>query len=80
MLKDADYPFYRRFLKSLAFQVRYLRHVADTTRDGEPRLRVRIALAMASIAMPSSLSKMRNAARHLDEELARQILPDGGHC
>ena len=80
VLKDADYPFYRRFLKSLAFQVRYLRHVADTTRDGEPRLRVRIALAMASIAMPCSASKMRKAARHLDEELDRQILPDGGHC
>ena len=80
VLKDADYPFYRRFLKSLAFQVRYLRHVAETTRDGEPRLRVRIALAMASIAMPSSPSKMRKAARHLDEELDRQILPDGGHC
>ena len=80
VLKDADYPFYRRFLKSLAFQVRYLRHVADTTRDGEPRMRVRIALAMASIAMPSSPSRMRKAARHLDEELARQILADGGHC
>jgi uncharacterized heparinase superfamily protein len=80
VLKDADYPFYRRFLKNLAFQVRYLRHVADTTRDGEPRLRVRIALAMASIAMPTSASKMRRAARHLDEELDRQILPDGGHC
>ena len=79
VLKDADYPFYRRFLKSLAFQVRYLRHVADTTRDGEPRLRVRIALAMASIAMPASASRMRKAARHLDEELDRQILPDGGH-
>lgn len=80
VLKDADYPFYRRFLKSLAFQVRYLRHVADTTRDGEQRLRVRIALAMASIAMPASPSKMRKAARHLGEELDRQILPDGGHC
>lgn len=80
VLKDADYPFYRRFLKSLAFQVRYLRHVADTTRDGEPRLRVRIALAMASIAMPATASRMRKAARNLDEELDRQILADGGHC
>jgi len=80
VLKDADYPFYRRFLKSLAFQVRYLRHVAETTRDGEPRLRVRIALAMASIAMPASVSRMRKAAQHLDAELDRQILPDGGHC
>jgi uncharacterized heparinase superfamily protein len=80
VLKDADYPFYRRFLKNLAFQVRYLRHVADTTRDGEARLRVRIALAMASIAIPASAGAIRKAARNLDRELDRQIMPDGAHC
>lgn len=79
VLRDADYAFYRRFLKSLAFQVRYLRHIADTTREGETRLRARIALAMASIAMPTSGSTIRRAARHLDRELDRQILADGGH-
>lgn len=79
VLREADYSFYRRFLKSLAFQVRYLRHIADTTRDGEPRLKVRIALAMASIAMPNAASAIRRASRHLDRELDHQILPDGGH-
>ncbi|QRM53620.1 heparinase II/III family protein [Sinorhizobium sp. BG8] len=79
LLKDADYVFYRRFLKSLAFQVRYLRHIAGTTREGETRLLARTALAMASIAMPASASTIRKAARRLDEELDRQILPDGGH-
>lgn len=79
VLKDADYGFYRRFLRSLAFQVRYLKHIADTTRDGEVRLRVRVALAMASLAMPASASSVRRAARNLDRELDRQILPDGGH-
>ncbi|MFD1329773.1 heparinase II/III family protein [Mycoplana ramosa] len=79
VLRDADYSFYRRLLKSLAFQVRYLRHIADTTREGETRLRARIALAMASIAMPNSGSTIRRAARHLDRELDRQILADGGH-
>ena len=79
VLRDADYAFYRRFLKSLAFQVRYLRHIADATPDGEPRLKVRIALAMASIAMPNSPTKIRRAARGLDRELDRQILADGGH-
>ncbi|MDO9416779.1 heparinase II/III family protein [Pararhizobium sp.] len=80
VLKGADHGFYRRFLKSLAFQVRYLRHIADTTREGEVRLRVRIALAVASVSMPNSLSSIRKASRNLDLELDRQILPDGGHC
>ncbi|MDQ0318192.1 putative heparinase superfamily protein [Pararhizobium capsulatum DSM 1112] len=80
ILRNTEHAFYRRFLKSLAFQLRYLRHVADTTRDGEARLRVRIALAMASVAMPASENSIRKAARNLDQELDRQILPDGGHC
>lgn len=79
ILRNAEHAFYRRFLKSLAFQLRYLRHVADTTPDGEARLRVRIALATASVAMPASANALRKAARNLDIELDRQILPDGGH-
>ncbi|HXV29738.1 MAG TPA: heparinase II/III family protein, partial [Sinorhizobium sp.] len=47
--------------------------------DGEARLRVRMALAMASVSMPASASAIRKASRHLDVELDRQILPDGGH-
>ena len=69
ILRNAEHPFYRRFLKSLAFQVRYLRHIADTTCDGEARLRARIALAMASVAMPASEATIRKAARNLDVEL-----------
>jgi uncharacterized heparinase superfamily protein len=79
VLRNAEHGFYRRFLKNLAFQVRYLRHIAETVADGEARLRVRIALAMASVSMPVSDSVIRNAARRLDLELDRQILPDGGH-
>lgn len=79
VLRNAEHGFYRRFLKSLAFQVRYLRHVAETVRDGEARLRVRMALAMASVSMPSTPSAIRKASRHLDFELDRQILADGSH-
>ncbi len=80
ILRNAEHPFYRRFLKSLAFQVRYLKHITDTTPDGEARLRARIALAMASVAMPASQNTIRKAARNLDQELDRQILADGGHA
>lgn len=79
VLQDADGGFYRRFLKNLAFQVRYLSRIADHSDDGIVRLRIRIALAMASVAMFSSARGIRRASRHLDGEIDRQILADGGH-
>ena len=36
--------FYRRFLRSLVRQVRYLRHTAIEARDGVPRLQALVAL------------------------------------
>lgn len=79
VLQGAEAAFYRRFMKSLAFQSAYLERIAPALGEGEARLRVRIALAMASIAMPAKASAVKRAARHLDSELERQILPDGGH-
>ena len=38
ILHDADDQFYRRFLRSLVRQVRYLRHTAIEARDGVPRM------------------------------------------
>lgn len=79
VLRGADHGFYRRFLKSIALQVRFLRHVAPSVPIGETRFRVRIALAMASLCLPAGPNAIRAAARLLDDEFARQILPDGGH-
>lgn len=79
VLQDADSGFYKRFLSSLSFQVRYLRRSARHAPAGLPRLRLRIALAMASISMETRASRIRRAARDLNREIDRQILPDGGH-
>jgi uncharacterized heparinase superfamily protein len=79
LLRDADIGFYRRFLRSLTAHVRYLENTAHYSPDGEARLRVRIALAAASVAIPSPARKVRRAAQLLDQELDRQILADGGH-
>jgi Uncharacterized protein conserved in bacteria len=79
VLRGADHGFYRRFLKSIALQVRYLRHVAHVAPDGETRFRVRIALAMSSLCLPAGAGAVKTAARLLDVEFERQILPDGGH-
>lgn len=79
VLQGADLVFYRRYLKLLAVQVRYLRSIAAEMPDGEDKLRARIALAFAAISLPTSSAVMNSAARNLSAELDRQILPDGGH-
>ncbi|MFC4623752.1 heparinase II/III family protein [Daeguia caeni] len=78
-LTGADATLHRRFMRSLAMQVRYLRAVAGAMDDCEERLRARIALAYAALALPVSPPTARAARRHLETELKRQILPDGGH-
>lgn len=79
ILQTADAGFYRRFLKSLGYHVRYLRLIADHAADGDVRLKIRIALAVASISLPNRPSRIARYGMKLDRELERQILPDGGH-
>jgi uncharacterized heparinase superfamily protein len=79
ILDDADVRFYRRFLRNLTRQVRYLRRLARDTRDGVPRLQAYIALCYASLAMARQAGHLRSASRRLAAELDRQVLPDGGH-
>ncbi len=79
VLDDADAQFYRRFLRSLTRQVRHLRHTVWQARDGVPRLQAAIALAYAALCMARQQRHIRAASKRLSDELARQILPDGGH-
>src|SRR5205823_8520442 len=70
---------YRRFLRSLSRQIRQLRHTASQARDGVPRLQAAMALSYAALCMARQQRHIRGATKRLSEELARQILPDGGH-
>ena len=79
VLQDADARFYRRFIRSLSRQVRYLRKVVNETRDGYPRLQSLMALTCASLCIQGQSGQVRGNVRRLSEELNRQILPDGGH-
>ncbi len=79
ILHDADDAFYRRFLRSLVRQVRYLRHTAIEARDGVPRLQALVALAYAALCMAGQARHMRGTIKQLVTEIERQILPDGGH-
>lgn len=79
LLEEGDHGFYERFLKSLARQVKYLRGTINEAREGYEQLEVAIAIAAASISMAGQSRFTRQSIRRLDQELKRQILPDGGH-
>lgn len=78
VLQDAEHDFYRRFMRSLARQVRQLRRMAADAPDGYPRLIALIALMFAGLCMSDQARLLRAAQKRLVEELERQILPDGG--
>jgi len=79
ILQDGDHDYYRRFVKSLARQVRYLRQTINETEDGVERLQAALAIASACISMAGQGRFARQSIRRLEHELTRQILPDGGH-
>jgi uncharacterized heparinase superfamily protein len=79
VLHDADVQFYRRFLRSLSRQVRYLRKAAGEARDGIAQIQIAAALCYAALCMAGQTRHLRGATKKLTDELERQILPDGGH-
>ena len=70
---------FRKYLKSTTKQTRYLQYNAQHTRDGYPRLLSYIALAFSGLCIDGSEKILHSASKLLARELARQILPDGGH-
>jgi uncharacterized heparinase superfamily protein len=79
VLSDTDNKFYRRYLRGLAREIRYLRFTMVDIPDGVPRLQVLIALCYAALCLANQARHIRSASRKLSDELQRQILPDGGH-
>ncbi len=79
ILQDADVRFYRRFLRSLVRQVRYLRHTGNDARRGVARMQATIALSYAALCIAGQARHINDTTEGLKRELERQILPDGGH-
>src|ERR1700737_1034572 len=79
VLGDTDSKFYRKYLRGLTREIRYLRYTMIDIADGVPRLQVLIALCYASLCLANQAKHIRSATRRLSDELQRQILPDGGH-
>ena len=80
VLQDADARFYRRFLRSLVRQVRYLRHTAGDARRGVARMQAEMALTYAALCIAGQARHIKSATERLRHEIGVQILPDGGHA
>ena len=63
VLQDADVRFYRRFLRSLVRQVRYLRHTAGDARRGVARMQAAIALAYAALCIAGQARHIKSSDR-----------------
>jgi uncharacterized heparinase superfamily protein len=79
LLQDADVRFYRRFLRSLVRQIRYLRHTAGDAHRGVSRMQATIALSYAALCIAGQSRHIKSTTARLKSEIERQILPDGGH-
>lgn len=85
LLAQAAKAFQKQFLKAIGLHKRYLRAAFAAEKNAAERLIIAAVLAAAELAAPAAAAKTRRraalarAGRRLEAELARQILPDGGH-
>ena len=70
VLGDTDSKFYRRYLRGLTREIRYLRYTMLDIPDGVPRLQVLIALCYASLCLANQARHIRSATRKTVRRIA----------
>jgi len=75
----ADVAFESKILKSLSFQMRYLRVITPLMPKTQGRLEAAIALCLAAKALIATPTQQQAAEFNLASEIEAQMLPDGGH-
>src|SRR3981189_336834 len=75
VLGDTDGKFYRRYLRGLTREIRFLRYATLDITDGVPRLQVLLALCYSSLCLAHQDHAFRHAARRLPDELQRHATP-----
>ncbi len=79
VLEGADRDFYRRFMRSIGKQARFLGQVMDRCDCPDRRLRAAVALCYVALATQGTATQLRRTTQRLAAELDLQLLPDGGH-
>ena len=76
---NSDIMWRSKLFVSLREQARMLERIAGEAPDGLPRLEAACALALSGLCLDDNSKRLRAGLMRLEGELARQILPDGGH-
>ncbi len=79
LLEDADAKTYDAVTESLGFQVVRLSATWRTAPVGLPRLLALMGIVLGNLTIADHDRQLSDAERLLSAELAKQILPDGGH-
>jgi uncharacterized heparinase superfamily protein len=79
ILINADMLWRSKVYVSLREQSRMLARIAGEAPEGLPRIEAAAGLALSGMCLDDSPKRMEQGLALLEQELARQILPDGGH-
>ncbi len=79
VLANSEMLWRSKVFVSLRDQSRMLARIAGEAPDGLPRLETAAALALSGACLSDSPRRLESGLMRLEAEIARQILPDGGH-
>ena len=79
LFDEAETAFRARFLDSIARQLRHLRRVAPSEAPPASRIEVFKGLIYGEVCVAGEPDRLERALGFLEEEVERQILPDGSH-
>ncbi|HUO93536.1 MAG TPA: heparinase II/III family protein [Rhizomicrobium sp.] len=80
VLSNSDMLWRSKLFVSLREQCRQLARNVDEAPEGLPRFEAAAALALSGICLDDSDKRLGAGIARLETQLARQILPDGGHA
>jgi uncharacterized heparinase superfamily protein len=80
VLSNSDMLWRSKLFVSLREQCRQLARNAEEAPEGLPRFEAAAALALSGICLDDSDRRLGVGLARLEAQLARQILPDGGHA
>jgi uncharacterized heparinase superfamily protein len=80
VLTNSDVLWRSKLFVSLREQARMLARLSKSTPDGLPRLEAAAAHALSGVCLDDDRRRFVTGLERLQVEIARQILPDGGHA